>query len=506
MQAVNKANASPPVRKVMEKRAGRRRGRVAAAVCRAALPRRQRRASLSWPVRDGARTPGKVAIFATCYVNYNEPGIGHDLLKILEHNAGSVRARRERSVLRHAEARARRPRERRGAEGRNIPVLAPLAREGYAILTPVPSCTLMFKQELPLLFPEDADVLAVRDAMFDPFEYFVARERDGLLDRTFTRALGKVSYHIPCHARVQNIGQKTREVLEWVPGTTVNTVERCAGHDGTWGVKREFFADSMKIGRPVFRRMAECEPDYVSSDCPIAGRRIEQGIEQGGSDRQRAQGASADAAAHRLRNRLTRVRTTMPRVTRDSLMTLEAYAKERAEFRARVLAHKSARTVHLGEHVTLLFEDELTIRYQIQEMLRIEKMFEEAGIQDELDAYNPLDPGRQQPQGDDADRVRGRRRAPQALARLKGIEDRVWVRVGELPAVLRDRRRGPRARERAEDLGRAFPALRAHAADDRGASRAAPRSRSASIIRDTARKLHRSPMSDALGACRLTCA
>jgi Fe-S oxidoreductase len=101
----------------------------------------------------------------------------------------------------------------------------------------------------------------------------------------FKTALGKVSYHIPCHSRVQNVGQKTREVLEWVPNTTVNTVERCAGHDGTWGVKREFFADSMKIGRPVFRRMEEFEPDYISSDCPIAGRRIEQGIVQGGGER-----------------------------------------------------------------------------------------------------------------------------------------------------------------------------------------------------------------------------
>ena len=82
----------------------------------------------------------------------------------------------------------------------------------------------------------------------------------------------------------------------------------------------------------------------------------------------------------------------MPTISRDSLMTLEAYARARNEFRSRVLAHKKPRTVHLGEHLTLVFEDELTIRYQVQEMLRIEKTFEEAGIQDELDAYNPLLP------------------------------------------------------------------------------------------------------------------
>ena len=125
----------------------------------------------------------------------------------------------------------------------------------------------------------------------------------------------------------------------------------------------------------------------------------------------------------------------MPRITRDSLLTLEAYAKTRQDFRARVLAHKKPRTVHLGEHVTLLFEDELTVRYQIQEMLRIEKTFEDAGIQDELDAYNPLVPdGRNWKatmlvEFEDVDERR------HALSRLRGIEDRVWVQVEARPRV-----------------------------------------------------------------------
>jgi len=159
-----------------------------------------------------------------------------------------------------------------------MPVLARYAREGFAILAPVPSCNLMFKQELPLMYPEDPDAIAVRDAMFDPFEYFVMRKKDGLLKTDFKNPLGKVSYHIPCHSRVQNMGQKTREALEMVPGTQVTVVERCAGHDGTWGVKTEYFDNSMKIGRPVFRLMAAAEPQYVSSDCPIAARHIMQGM------------------------------------------------------------------------------------------------------------------------------------------------------------------------------------------------------------------------------------
>ena len=234
--------------------------------------------SRSFPVKDGKHAPGKAAIFSTCYVNYNEPGMGHDLLALLAHNEVPY-------VVVEKEACCGMPKFELGdleAVDRlkriNIPVLAKYAREGHAILTPVPSCTLMFKQELPLMYPDDADTLAVRDAMFDPFEYFVLRKKDGLLKMDFKQPLGKVAYHIPCHSRVQNIGQKTREALEMVPGTEVTVVERCSGHDGTWGVKTEYFDNSMKIGRPVFRQMAAPEAAYVSSDCPIAARHIMQGM------------------------------------------------------------------------------------------------------------------------------------------------------------------------------------------------------------------------------------
>ena len=236
--------------------------------------------SKSVPVKDGKNTLGKVAIFSTCYVNYNEPGMGHDLLAVLAHNEIPY-------VLVEKEACCGMPKLELGdlesvsaLKQKNIPAMAKLARDGYAILTPIPSCTLMFKQELPLMFPQDADVKAVQEAMFDPFEYFVLRKRDGLLKTDFKHKLGKVSYHIPCHSRVQNVGQKTREMLEMIPGTAVTTIERCAGHDGTWGVKKEYFDNSMKIGRPVFRQMADAEPDWISSDCPIAARHIVQGIKE----------------------------------------------------------------------------------------------------------------------------------------------------------------------------------------------------------------------------------
>jgi len=290
-QTVNLVNRAPLARTVMQAALGVHKERELPPYASRKF-RSSAAKSKDFSVRDGANTPGKVAIFSTCYVNYNEPGLGHDLLAIPQHNEIPY-------VMLEQEACCGMPKFELGdlkaveaLKNRNIPVLAKHAREGCAILTPVPSCTLMFKQELPLMYPQDADVAAVRDAMFDPFEYFVLRRKDGLLRTDFKQGLGKVSYHIPCHSRVQNIGQKTREMLEAVPGTELKTVERCAGHDGTWGVKEEYFENSMKIGRPVFRQMAEAAdgagPQYISSDCPIAGRHIKQGMGEAGKAAEKA--------------------------------------------------------------------------------------------------------------------------------------------------------------------------------------------------------------------------
>ena len=240
--------------------------------------------SRDFAVKDGAKTPGKVAIFSTCYINYNEPGIGLDLLRVLDHNEVPY-------VLVNKEKCCGMPKLELGdlesvneARQANIPVLVEYAKQGYAIITAVPSCTLMFKQELPLMYPDDADVQAVKDAMWDPFEYLMARKRDGLLKTDFSQPLGKVSYHVPCHSRVQNIGKKTEEMLKMVPGTSVQTNERCSGHAGTFGVKKHFHEQAMKIGKPLFKRMAEHPqgglPDFISSDCPLGGHHIDQGFDR----------------------------------------------------------------------------------------------------------------------------------------------------------------------------------------------------------------------------------
>jgi Fe-S oxidoreductase len=242
--------------------------------------------SQPYAVKNGDKTPGKVAIYSTCYVNYNEPGIGHDLLKILDHNEIPY-------VLVEKEKCCGMPKLELGdldsvnsSKEANIPVLHKYAQEGYAILSAVPSCTLMFKQEIPLMYPDDTAVQAVKEAMWDPFEYLMARKRDGLLKTEFPQKLGKVSYQIPCHGRVQNIGKKTEEMLKMIPDTTINTIERCSGHAGTFGVKKATHQTAMKIGKPVFKAMASMKdgtkPDYISSDCPLGGHHIAQGFEVNG--------------------------------------------------------------------------------------------------------------------------------------------------------------------------------------------------------------------------------
>jgi Fe-S oxidoreductase len=231
--------------------------------------------------QPAGRTTGKVALYTTCYGNYSEPHLGEDIFAVYEHNGIHIR-------IVGKEKCCGMPKLELGdfdsvAENKdaNIPVLAKLVEEGYDIIAPVPSCALMFRQELPLMFPDDEDVQKVAKAFFDPFEYLVLRHKEGKLATDFKQPLGKVVYHAACHQRVQNVGQKTRELLSLVPGTQVEIVERCSGHDGTYAVKSEIRAASEKILKPVVRAVAGSQCDHYGSDCPMAGHHIENSLEQG---------------------------------------------------------------------------------------------------------------------------------------------------------------------------------------------------------------------------------
>jgi glycerol-3-phosphate dehydrogenase subunit C len=280
-EVVNAVNKSSGGRKLLESVLGVHRD--------APLPQyhsKSMRSRLKNRPADRAATPaegtrGRVALFATCYGNRNTPQIGEDLVKVFEHNGIPVRlvdkeqcCGMPKMELGDFEA------VERSMEA-NIPVMARAVDEGWDLVAMVPSCVLMFKQELPLLFPEREDVKKVAAAMFDPFEYLALRHKAGLLKTEFTTPLGKVSYQVPCHLRVQNIGLKTRDILALVQDTKVEAIERCSGHDGTYAVKKEFHDTSMKIARPVVGKVKGALPDHFISDCPMAGEQIAHGLKDG---------------------------------------------------------------------------------------------------------------------------------------------------------------------------------------------------------------------------------
>ncbi len=281
-EVVNAANRSQLGRSLLEKTLGVHREapvpRYHSRTARKRLADRLNGSPAAGEVRATEETRGKVALFTTCYGNRNQPDLDEDLVAVFEHNGIPVRLVPQerccgmpRLELGDLEAVKR-------AKEFNIPQLQRVIDEGYDIVAPIPSCVLMFKQELPLMFPDDPAVQAVRERIFDPFEYLMLRHRAGLLRTDFKRPLGKVSYHVPCHLRVQNIGLKTRDVLKLIPDTTVDVIERCSGHNGTYAVKQEFREASVKIGRPVMQRVQNAKPDYYASDCPMAGRQIASGL------------------------------------------------------------------------------------------------------------------------------------------------------------------------------------------------------------------------------------
>lgn len=226
-------------------------------------------------------TKGKVALFATCYGNRNEPVIGEDLVAVFEHNGIPVTMAEKEQCCGMPKLELGDLEAVEKAKEANIPVLANLVDEGWDIVAPVPSCALMFKQELPLMFPDDAEVKKVSEAIFDPFEYLMHRHKAGKLNTDFKQPLGKVVYHAACHQRVQNVGAKTKELLSLLPDTEITAIERCSGHDGTYAVKKEFHEASMKIVRPVVNRVKKSEADHYGSDCPMAGHHIEHGMADG---------------------------------------------------------------------------------------------------------------------------------------------------------------------------------------------------------------------------------
>lgn len=281
-QAVNAANRNAAMRTVADKTFGiHRRAKLPEFHSKDLRKRFAGRGKKELNVTATNTTTGKVAVFVTCYGNKNDPQLVEDMISVFEHNNIAVRltAREKCCGMPMLELGDLKKVEQ--FKEFNIPELLALIGEGWDLVAPVPSCVLMFKQELPLMFHHEDDVKKVQQKIFDPFEYLMLRHKAGKFDTNFKNSLGKVAYHVACHQRVQNIGMKTKGILELIPDTVIELLERCSGHDGTYAVKSEYHEASMKICRPITAKLNKMDSAHYISDCPMAANQISNGLESG---------------------------------------------------------------------------------------------------------------------------------------------------------------------------------------------------------------------------------
>ena len=224
-------------------------------------------------VEESSDSQFKVAIFGTCYGEYNDPKTVIDLVDVLRHNNVEVKLIKKTqccgmpkmelgdldSVVKYA--------------NENIEPLIELVKDGYKLIAPIPSCVLMFKNELPMILNENEDIKAISEAFFDPFEYLSLLIESNQFDDKFKAIDKEILYQVACHQRVQNIGAHTKKILGLIPDLDVNIAERCSGHDGTYGVRKETHTYSVKIGMPVAKKITDTT-ELVVSDCVMAGNHV----------------------------------------------------------------------------------------------------------------------------------------------------------------------------------------------------------------------------------------
>ena len=229
-------------------------------------------ASRATPARTAA--PGKkVALFASCLVNYQVTDVGKATVQVLEKNGVEVVVPEQRCCgmpsfdIGDIDA-------IQGAIKANVTSLHPWVARGYDVVVPTASCSLMLKREYPELRP-DEQTKQVAAQTFDVCEYLMKMKKNGQLAMDFAKQPGRVAYQIPCHLRDQNIGFKSKELMECA-GAQVEVIEKCSGHDGAWSAKKEFFDLSMNIAQKAVRIIEQAPADLVASDCPLAGLQLDQ--------------------------------------------------------------------------------------------------------------------------------------------------------------------------------------------------------------------------------------
>ena len=235
-------------------------------------------------VDRNARASGRKAVlYATCFVNYNNPSIGEAMQAVLARNGVETQVVYP-GCCRMPQLEAGDLAKVAESAHRVATALGPYIDEGYDIVALVPSCALMFKFEWPLIAPDDPAVYKLSEATFDAAEYIVDIARNEGLAPGLEPLDGGVTLHIACHARAQNMGQKATEMLRLIPDTPVSVIERCSGHGGSWGVMKGNFETALKVGRPVFRQALRDPKPHLASECPLAAMHILQGIQTQAQD------------------------------------------------------------------------------------------------------------------------------------------------------------------------------------------------------------------------------
>lgn len=275
----NWANRTPLIRRIMEKSVGVHRDRNLPRFHGTTFERwfRKREKRLRRRIRG---TGGKAALFYTCSVNYNEPQIGKSAVAVLAHHDVEIVLPEQRccgmpyldggdhtSAMENIKS--------------NIRAMRVFVDRGYSIVVLQPTCGYVLKKDYPWLDASE-DARAVSAATVDICEFLMSLHAKGILDTKFKPLPEplRILYHYPCHLKAQQIGYKSRDLLQLVPGVSVEMVDRCSGMDGTWGMKRQYFDASRKVAAPVFRMVEESHPDRVCSDCALAGLQIHQGTGQ----------------------------------------------------------------------------------------------------------------------------------------------------------------------------------------------------------------------------------
>jgi glycerol-3-phosphate dehydrogenase subunit C len=273
---MNWANNNPTARAMMETTIGIHRDKK--------LPVYQEETFRSWfdnhPMTKKPEPTDKVALFYTCMVNNNKPWIGKQFVEILENHNIQVLAP-EQECCGMPELGTGELERVYAKVNRNVKRLSALVDAGYKIIAMSPSCSMMLREEYVLYASDKVGAQKIKENMADPCEYLMQLHRKKILKTDFpVQAAEKITYHVPCHLKVQNIGFQSRDLLKLLPNTQVQTVQQCSGHDGSFSMKKEYYQISLHEGRKLFKAIEKEKPAVVASDCSLAHLHIEEGTDE----------------------------------------------------------------------------------------------------------------------------------------------------------------------------------------------------------------------------------